>query len=99
MRTIVSLFLNIAICFAAAVVANASNAAGDAPTTPIPLPAAKAVILEAESAQINTARAEAVEQPSFDSKRGVSLKDGAAANVGEPAAEPDLVIPIQVAEA
>ena len=54
--------------------------------------------LEAESAQVSAERAEVVEQDTFASKQGVSLKAGVASNVGEPDSAPDLVFSVQVAE-
>lgn len=47
--------------------------------------------LEAEDAALKPDRAEVVEQGSFPSKRGVSLKAGAATSVGSPDTQPDLV--------
>ncbi|MFW5867929.1 MAG: discoidin domain-containing protein [Armatimonadota bacterium] len=57
------------------------------------------ITLEAESAQINPDRAEVVEQDTFASEQGVSLRAGVASNVGEPDSEPDLVFTVQVPEA
>ena len=42
----------------------------------------EAILLEAERAQLNSERAEIVEQGSFESKQGVSLKAGQGGNVG-----------------
>ncbi len=49
------------------------------------------ILLEAEAAQLNTSRVEVVDQDTFPSKRGVSLKKAAASNVGSPRTPPDLV--------
>jgi heparin/heparan-sulfate lyase len=56
------------------------------------------VTLEAESARLDPARAAVVEQDSFASKQGVSLKDGQTTNVGNPATAPDLVFPFAAAQ-
>ncbi|OGV78652.1 MAG: hypothetical protein A3K19_31635 [Lentisphaerae bacterium RIFOXYB12_FULL_65_16] len=58
-------------------------AAAPAPAGPI--------TLEAEAAQLNPERAEVVEQSSFPSKQGVSLKTDVTTNVGSPETQPDLV--------
>ncbi|MDP6779472.1 MAG: hypothetical protein QGI83_22145, partial [Candidatus Latescibacteria bacterium] len=58
-----------------------------------------ATTLQAEAAGIDPGRAEVVEQNTFDSGEGVSLKDGVAANVGSLDAEPDLVFRVRASEA
>jgi heparin/heparan-sulfate lyase len=55
--------------------------------------------LEAESAQISADRAEVVDQGTFASKRGVSLKAGVASNVGLPDTAPDLVFKAKAPQA
>lgn len=57
------------------------------------------ITLEAEAAQISADRAEVVDQDTFPSKRGVSLKAGMASNVGLPDGVPDLVFRVQVPQA
>lgn len=57
------------------------------------------VTLEAEAAEVNAERAEAVEQDTFPSKRGVSLKPGVTSNVGQPDAAPDLVFRVRAPQA
>ena len=52
---------------------------------------ARTILLEAETARLNPDRVEVVAQDTFPSKKGVSLKTGAATNVGSPQAAPDLV--------
>lgn len=63
-----------------------------------PVPPVANVTLEAESARLDPARAAVFEQDSFASKQGVALRDGQTANVGNPAAAPDLVIPFAAAQ-
>ena len=58
----------------------------------------RSVVMQAEAAAINPARAETVEQTSFSSKQGVSLKDGLPTNVGEPKHEPDLVFNVRASQ-
>lgn len=53
------------------------------------------VVLQAEAAGIDPRRAEIVIQSSFSSEKGVSLQSGAAANVGSPGAQPDLVFKVR----
>lgn len=55
--------------------------------------------LEAESARLDPLRAEIVAQDTFPSRRGVSLKAGATANVGTPATQPDLVFQVKTPQA
>ncbi|MGI5817302.1 MAG: discoidin domain-containing protein [Armatimonadota bacterium] len=57
------------------------------------------ITLEAESAQISADRAEVVEQDTFASKQGVSLRAGVASNVGRSDSSPDLVFTVQAPEA
>jgi heparin/heparan-sulfate lyase len=52
---------------------------------------ADSITLEAEEAWLDPDRAEIVQQSTFPSKRGVSLKAGATTNVGSPETQPDLV--------
>jgi heparin/heparan-sulfate lyase len=47
--------------------------------------------LEAEEASLHPDRAEIVQQTTFPSKRGVSLREGVSTNVGSPETQPDLV--------
>ena len=55
--------------------------------------------LEAERARLDPDRAEIVEQSTFPSKRGVSLKAGVSTNVGAPETQPDLVFEAKTARA
>ena len=57
------------------------------------------VTLEAEAAQISTDRAEVVEQDTFPSKHGVSLKENVVSNVGLPDTVPDLVFRVKLPQA
>jgi len=98
MRTSISLLPRIVLCLVPVAIAGASHAAGDASAPPVPIPAKGSVILQAESGRIDPDRAVIVEQESFGSKKGVSLKEGAAANVGTVTAEPDLVFRVRAAE-
>jgi heparin/heparan-sulfate lyase len=52
---------------------------------------AGAMRLEAETARLNAGRVEVVEQSTFPSGKGVSLKAEAATNVGAPETPPDLI--------
>lgn len=52
-------------------------------------------VMQAENAFINHERAEVVEQSSFKSGRGVSLKDGLTSNIGSLDAEPDLIFKVR----
>ncbi len=67
----------------------------ESPAAPAPGP----ITLEAEAARLNPDRAEVVEQESFPSKRGVSLKKSVASNVGSPDSVPDLVFQAKTAQA
>ena len=98
MRAFISLLPRIVLCLVPVAIAGASHAAGDASAPPVPIPAKGSVILQAESGRIDPDRAVIVEQESFGSKKGVSLKEGAAANVGTVTAEPDLVFRVRAAE-
>lgn len=51
--------------------------------------------LEAEAARLNPERVEIVAQDTFPSRKGVSLKDGLASNVGAPETQPDLVFNVK----
>ena len=55
--------------------------------------------LEAEAGRLHPERAEIVEQTTFPSKRGVSLKAGVTTNVGSPETQPDLVFEAKVPRA
>ncbi|MHB8995498.1 MAG: discoidin domain-containing protein [Armatimonadota bacterium] len=55
--------------------------------------------LEAEAAQISADRAEVVEQATFPSRHGVSLKENVASNVGLSDTAPDLVFRVKVPQA
>lgn len=57
------------------------------------------ITLESEAAQISKDRAEVVDQETFPSKRGVSLKPDVASNVGLPETAPDLVCRVKVPQA
>ncbi|NUQ61446.1 MAG: hypothetical protein HUU20_03095, partial [Pirellulales bacterium] len=57
---------------------------------PAPSPAGP-VTLEAEAAQLDSSRMEVVQQDTFPSERGVSLKKDVTSNVGSPQTSPDLV--------
>jgi heparin/heparan-sulfate lyase len=56
-------------------------------------------MLEAEMAELNRDRVEIVEQETFPSKRGVSLKSRTTTNVGLPDSTPDLVFKARTARA
>ena len=57
------------------------------------------VTLQAEAAGIAPGRAEVVEQGTFESGTGVSLKTGLTSNVGSPDTEPDLIFRVRASEA
>lgn len=67
--------------------------------------AAEKILLQAEDAQLNDGRSEVVEQHSFKSGKGVSLKSGVEATVDSEAAdagsatEPDMVFDVRAPEA
>ena len=51
-------------------------------------------LMQAESARLDPGRAEIVRQDSFAGKKGVSLKEGVASNVGKPDTPADLVFTV-----
>ena len=55
-------------------------------------------VLQAEDGRLNMARVEVVDQSSFKSGKGVSLKAGLPATVDSPDAPPDLVFRVRAAE-
>ncbi len=55
--------------------------------------------LEAEAARLHSDRAEIVQQSTFPSKQGVSLKAGVTTHVGSPETQPDLVLKARVPQA
>ena len=57
------------------------------------------VVIQAEAAGINPARADVVRQDSFTGMKGVSLKAGLATNVGSIGAEPDLCFKVRAPKA
>lgn len=71
-------------------------AAPPQPAAPSP---AGPIILEAEAAQLDLSRAEIVEQDTFPSKRGVSLKKDITSNVGSRETAPDLVFTAKPSQA
>lgn len=68
------------------------------PSRKPPAPPVPPVTLEAEAAQLDPARAAIVAQDSFESKQGVSLREGQPAHVDDLAAAPDLVFDFAAAE-
>lgn len=60
--------------------------------------AADKVLLQAEGGKIDGARAEVVEQKSFKSGKGVSLKPGVESQVDSEEADPDLVFQVRASE-
>ncbi|MDD4870981.1 MAG: hypothetical protein PHR77_10510 [Kiritimatiellae bacterium] len=68
-------------------------------TAPLGIFAANSITLEAETALINSNRAEVVEQNSFPSKHGVSLKEGLTTNTDSPDIKPDLVFKVKASQA
>lgn len=60
---------------------------------------ADSIKLEAEAAGLDPERAEIVEQSTFPSKQGVSLKAGVTTHVGSPETQPDLVFKAKVPQA
>ncbi|MBN1902374.1 hypothetical protein JW926_13700 [Candidatus Sumerlaeota bacterium] len=57
------------------------------------------IVLQAENGQLNTDRVEIVEQSSFESGKGISLKANLDATVDSPDAPPDLAFKVKAAEA
>lgn len=55
--------------------------------------------LEAEEARLHPGRVEIVEQSTFPSNRGVSLRPGVTTNVGAPETQPDLVFNVRAPRA
>ena len=55
--------------------------------------------LEAEEARLHPDRVEIVEQSTFPSNRGVSLRPGVTTNVGSPETQPDLVFNVRAPQA
>lgn len=56
---------------------------------------AESLRLEAEEASLDANRVEIVQQDTFPSKRGVSLRAGVTTNVGSPETQPDLVFKVR----
>lgn len=59
------------------------------------LPIESAIVLQAEKAQLDTKRAKAVSQSSFDGGKGVSLQDKIITNVDSFSSEPDLLFKVK----
>jgi len=59
----------------------------------------KNLVFQAEDAALSSARAEVVDQSTFKSGKGVSLKPDVTANVDSPDVEPDLTLKIKAPEA
>ena len=73
--------------------------AAPAPKTQTLPASSRPITLEAEAAQLNRDRVEVVEQDTFPSKQGVSLKRSLTSNVGSADRKPDLVFNVKTSQA